>query len=382
MIYDALGYFSVLGADETTDLETLKILFRERAKFWHPDVNKSPEAMDMFQKLSKAYDTLKNPKTKILYSLLSLIYTEKDFPNLTRLNTYKSAKGIETPYLRVFSISRIEKGKIQTENLIGTYDDAIGFIKKATIKNFLTGFFSKKFYKALEHNLNQILSDNHENLKLLVHNAAAFYDEGKLDLAYISALEALSYANQDGKAVIQKFLNLLSPVRTLSVQTFDTQKLRKIQLQPFIQTACILGIMLIILLGAPILLSLSSSQEESEKINYYQKVEVGDGQEITDDLVTSKIFNIPVDLTDSSMLYHITKDIPIMYGPSEKFDILAKAFQNQTVRITGYTPDHSWYRVMIDNGDMGFVPNKYLQKGIGLDIPNQSRIISSENKRN
>ena len=90
MLYDALGYFSVLGADETTDSQRLKILYRDRAKFWHPDVNKAENAMDMFQKLSKAYDTLKDPKTKILYSLLSLIYTPTDFPNLSRLNTYIS----------------------------------------------------------------------------------------------------------------------------------------------------------------------------------------------------------------------------------------------------------------------------------------------------
>ena len=378
MLYDALGYFSVLGADETTDSQRLKILYRDRAKFWHPDVNKAENAMDMFQKLSKAYDTLKDPKTKILYSLLSLIYTPIDFPNLARLNTYKSAKGFETPYLRVFSISRLEKGQIKTENLIGTYDDALVFIKKATIKNFLSGFLSKKFYKALEHNLNQMLSDNHENLKLLIHNAAAFYDEGKFEASYISAVSALSYANQNEKEAIQKFLKLLGPVQSSSIQTFDTQKLRKMQLQPFIQTALILGMMLIILIGTPFLLSVSSSKEKSDEINYYQTIEVGGGQEITDDLITSKIVKIPVDLSDNNMLYHITKEVPVMYGPSEKFDVLAKALQNQTVRITGHTPDNTWYRVMLDNGDMGFVQTRYLQKGIGLSVPNGSKIILND----
>lgn len=377
MSRDALDYFSILGADETTDSHTLKILYREKAKFWHPDMNKSTNAMDMFQKLSKAYDTLQNPKTKALYSLLSLIYTGQDFPNLERLNTYKSAKGFETPYLRVFSLERIEKGKVKTDHLIGTYDDALGFIKKATTHNFLRGFFSPKFYQTLQHNLNQILSDSRENLKLLVHNAAAFYDEGKLDASYISAVSALSYASKEEQEQIRQFLTLLPSFPNISLQTFNTKKLRQIQLQPFFHLAFIVAVIILGFISFIFLSPATSSTKENEIIDYYQKVSV-DGQEITDDLITSKIFNIPVDLKDSSMLYHIIQETPIMYGPSEKFDILAHAFKNQTVRITGHTPDHSWYRIMIDNGDMGFIKQKYLQKGIGLDIPLSSQITSHD----
>ena len=182
MSFDALGYFALLEADENTDKQTLKIKYREKAKFWHPDHNKSANALEMFQKLSKAYDVLQDDKKKTIYRLLSLIYNENNFPAFERLNTYKSADGIETPYLRVFSIQKIEKGQIKTQNLIGTYDDALNFLKKTTLKNFFSGFFSSQFYKTFQHNLHEVSANSVENLKVLVHNAAAFYDEGKLVL--------------------------------------------------------------------------------------------------------------------------------------------------------------------------------------------------------
>ncbi|MBO7097972.1 MAG: J domain-containing protein [Alphaproteobacteria bacterium] len=153
MLFDCLKYFELLGADEYTNEAALKAKYHEKAKFWHPDRNTSPQALEIFQKLTKAYDVLKNPKLKTLYCLLSIIYDEKTFPNIDRLNTYKSAKGIETPYLRVFSMQKIEKGKIITENLIGTYDDALMFLRQNTVKNFLYVLFNPKFYKILKHNV-------------------------------------------------------------------------------------------------------------------------------------------------------------------------------------------------------------------------------------
>ena len=169
MPFDSLKYFALLHADENTNEQMLKLSYREQAKFWHPDHNKAPNALENFQKLSKAYNVLKDDKLKTIYTLLSLIYTERDFPNMERLNTYKSAEGFETPYLRVFAIQKIEKVKVKTENLVGTYDDALVFLRKNTVKNFLSGLFNPKFYKALKHNVGELTSNSSENLKVLVH---------------------------------------------------------------------------------------------------------------------------------------------------------------------------------------------------------------------
>ena len=375
MLFDALGYFELLNANEYTDEQTLKLNYHERAKFWHPDRNKSPNALETFQKLSKAYDVLKDRKLKTLYQLLSLIYKEADFPNIERLNPYKSAKGFETPYLRVFSIKKLEKGTVKKENLVGTYEDALGFLKKTTMKNFLNGFWSPKFYQTLKHNISEITSDSSENLKLLVHNAAAFYDENKLDLAYLSALQALEYAQPSQKQVIQNFMSLLPPV-SKAPKTFDTKKLRAVQLKPFLGMLYFL-VAVLLFIGFMFSAKLFINRE-NQKINYYQTVHFSTGEEMADDMVGAKIFNIPVDKTDDKMIYHITSSENIMHGPSDQFDILTKATKNQTVRLTGYTADKIWYRIMLDNGETGFIKGRYLKKGIGNPIPDKSQIVSQE----
>lgn len=373
MIYDVLKYFSLLDSSPETDEQTLKIKYHEKAKYWHPDKNNSPEALEIFQKLSKAYEVLKDEKLKTIYMLLSLIYDETNFPSISRLNTYKSANGFETPYLRVFNIQKLKKGKIQTEDLIGTYDDALDFLQKNTFKNFINGFWSPKFYHSLKHNIAQITANNSENLKLLVHNAAAFYDEDKLSFAYLSALQALEFASQEQKQVLQKFLQKLPPTKQKPL-TFNTKKLRAVQLKPFFEMLWILLLAGLILFG--FFTTKYFIRSKPEDIQYYQKVKLSDGNEILDDLVTSKIFNIPIDKADSKMLFHLTSSQNIMHGPSEKFDILTKAAKGQTVRLTGYTPDKLWFRIMLDNGEMGFIKRQYLKQGIGNDIPEKSQIIS------
>ena len=72
-----------------------------------------------------------------------------------------------------------------------------------------------------------------------------------------------------------------------------------------------------------------------------------------------------------------------MYGPSEEFDILTTGKRGQTVRVTGYSPDEEWFRVMLDNGEMGFIKKQYLKKGIGAEIPTGSKIynVTSNNER-
>ena len=65
-----------------------------------------------------------------------------------------------------------------------------------------------------------------------------------------------------------------------------------------------------------------------------------------------------------------------MYGPSEEFDAIKTLKKDTTVRFTGYTPDNVWARVMIDNGELGFVPFSCVEQGIGKEIPFGSKIIN------
>ncbi|MBQ1612962.1 MAG: DnaJ domain-containing protein, partial [Alphaproteobacteria bacterium] len=86
---DALGYYAVLDCDVSSSVETLKNNYRELAKYWHPDSNKSPDAMEHFQKLSVAYEVLKNEDSRLEYDLLSEIYDASSFPDMKNLSILK-----------------------------------------------------------------------------------------------------------------------------------------------------------------------------------------------------------------------------------------------------------------------------------------------------
>ena len=81
MIYDALGYYKILEVDVLADDKTIKIKYRDKAKQWHPDHNESENALEIFQKISVAYDILKDNKTRTMYDMLSMVYTQKEFPD-------------------------------------------------------------------------------------------------------------------------------------------------------------------------------------------------------------------------------------------------------------------------------------------------------------
>jgi DnaJ-domain-containing protein 1 len=49
---------SILGVSYNADKYQIKLAYRKKAKEYHPDVNKSPEATKMFQQISEAYEFL------------------------------------------------------------------------------------------------------------------------------------------------------------------------------------------------------------------------------------------------------------------------------------------------------------------------------------
>lgn len=389
MIFDPLGYYRCLNADYNTDEKILKINYREKAKFWHPDHNKAENALEEFQKISIAYEILKEVKTRTVYNLLALAYDTATFPDMKNLKLYKAANGDENPFLRVFTLQKIVWNKhpeIKEEKLIGTFKDAQKFIHDVTRHNWLKGWWSptgaKLTIKALKNNFANIGQNGADNFKMLVHNAAVYYDIGKTDKAKLSALQALEYASAEQKALLLPFVELLPPVNTIIPQ-WNYQKLKKIQLK--IPLTLGAGVILALIIAiAPLLLQLMPEKHnDDDKITYYQQVKFSTGAKTVDDVVVSKIFNIPVDTSDTKQLFHLRSNAEIMYGPSEEFDVLTTGKRRQTVRVTGYSPDEEWFRVMLDNGEMGFIKKQYLKKGIGTEIPTGSKIYNatSDNER-
>ncbi len=374
---DALGYYKILEINSLNEMDELKNKYHQLAKLWHPDSNSDPKAMEHFQKLSVAYDTLKDEDTRLEYDLLSEIYTEKNFPDINNLNIIKAQHQEENPFVRVISLQK-NIGKLffykhETNKLVCTYSQAKQEVLLYSLTNWFCGWWHPKAFilnlRSILQNITGINKNKNDNLMLLIHNAIAYKKAGQNQKSVASALQALQYCSSDQSILVKKYIakeNIKTMPRAAGWH-FNTLQIWQL-IVPFI---------LVMLISFPFFqnISLLKYMQKNNEITYFQKVKLNNGNEFVDDVVVSKIFSIPVNINDSSKLYHIKENTNIMYGPSEQFDVVSTAKTGQTVRITGFTADKKWYRIMLDSGEMGFVYKQFLQAGIGTPPPYGSKIV-------
>lgn len=60
-------YYSILGVNRNATQEEIKRAFRELAKKWHPDLNKSKEAEEKFKEINEAFQVLSDPQKRAQY---------------------------------------------------------------------------------------------------------------------------------------------------------------------------------------------------------------------------------------------------------------------------------------------------------------------------
>lgn len=75
-------YYQILGVSRNASLDEIKKVFRKKAREYHPDVNKSPNAHEQFILLNEAYQYLQNK------------YTHKSYNDFTK--SYQSSRSYTT----------------------------------------------------------------------------------------------------------------------------------------------------------------------------------------------------------------------------------------------------------------------------------------------
>lgn len=377
---DALGYYQILGVDFAADDAQIKLNYRERAKLWHPDHNPSDEAKENFQKLAVAYDIISDEEKRLTYDLLCSAYPKEKFPAMFALKVYKNRHGQIDLNVRAVSLWHVI-GKIATADKrkideVCNYDEALREVLKTSAKNWLFGWWSPQalFYNihALSANFNNIGRNARENFQLLVHNALAYQQDNKKDYAFMSALQAGSYATPYQKELLKKLMAQLKVQPQLKLKSWNLLNLKLIQLLiPLIIFFLALIPFSVKVVNESDLLKTFANKKE---ISYHQEVRFRSGGSMADDMVVGKIINIPVDVTDTSKLVHLTSNESLMYGPADDFDVMKKLKKGTTVRVTGISPDEIWYRVMLDEGEIGFLRKEHVKAGIGTPIPYGSQI--------
>ena len=378
---DALGYYRIIGVTPDADSHQVKIKYRERAKIWHPDHNSSDEAKENFQKLSVAYDIISNDDKRITYDLLCSAYPIKKMPPLFSLKAYRNQAGQDDFGLRSIKQTRITgkiiKTDVEKEEIFCNYREAVKLVGKVSLHNWLLGWWSLKgiplTLQALITNFGVQGKNTQEDYRLWVHNALAYWQNKQIANAGVSAFMAGQYANTEQKQLLKKLITRLGNRPSVAIPHWNWLMLKLVQL--------IFPLVLAVGLSFPLSVKIVSESDllsyfsQKEQIEYNQEVRFKSGGSMSDDMVVGKIIKIPVDKTDMSKLYHVKTAQNIMYGPSEDFDVLKKLPAGTTVRITGITPDETWYRVMLDEGEMGFVKKENLVPGMGNDIPYGSQIF-------
>jgi len=378
-IYDNSDYFKILQVTQDSSEETIRQKYRELAKFWHPDHNNDPKAMEMFQKISVAYDVLKDTRSRLKYILLSMVYSKKNFPDMTAITLIKNMHGQEDLNLRAFHLIEIT-GKIIGHNSIDKIYycspyEAAGVIGNISKHNWTSGFWGITAFfaniKAIIQNITRI-NDKKDNLLLFIHNALVYEAQGKKEEAVTLLMLAKEYASKEEFSYINQYIQLIDSPSYMSVQKWNFLSLIKLQL--------VYPIILILLIafcfGGYVLHNIQKNKKNESSVK--QVVVFNNGQKVYSDVAVAKIFDIPIDIYDKQKLYHVVVDTEAMHGADKSFDVYKKVEKGTTVRITGYTADEKWLRVMFDNGEMAFVEAKKLEPGIGNEIPLWSKIFKEE----
>ena len=75
MVFNSVkNYYEILEVSTDADILQIKSAYRKLARKYHPDVNKSPEAIEMFKEITNVYETLCNDEERKKYDIVNGIF--------------------------------------------------------------------------------------------------------------------------------------------------------------------------------------------------------------------------------------------------------------------------------------------------------------------
>jgi curved DNA-binding protein CbpA len=151
-----VDYYKILGISQNATPEQIRQAYRTKAKMYHPDINKNPDAKILFQLLNEAYQILMNPEKKRWYDF-KLKYPSttgmKPQPDKKRPSTYES-------YYKAYTRYQQEE---QEEKEYGKY-------RKTLLDNFLFYFLVVSGFLAILFSAIDLVTDkvNQKNMSGMI----------------------------------------------------------------------------------------------------------------------------------------------------------------------------------------------------------------------
>lgn len=109
-------YYGILGIPDNSSIEDIKKAYRKKARLYHPDINPSPEAKDLFINATEAYEFLIANFEKIAQSDEAYFQAMEDWRKYRQDRSHQRARAYaRTPYshfkeTRFYKTTRIFDG--------------------------------------------------------------------------------------------------------------------------------------------------------------------------------------------------------------------------------------------------------------------------------
>jgi DnaJ-class molecular chaperone len=139
-----LDYYQILSITSNSDATTIKRAYRSQASIWHPNVNKSEDALEKMKLINEAYIILKDAEARAKYDVEYHKFFKKMKSNSVSndvLNDYKVEDEILEKWMEN---AKAKAAKIVMESLT----DVLG-ATNAGLANIKEEFFTVSKYRIL-----------------------------------------------------------------------------------------------------------------------------------------------------------------------------------------------------------------------------------------